>query len=106
MAIEYEVVVQPLALRDMTEAVTYIASELKNPIAAERLAERLTEGIESLTQYPTRCPIHRTLRSLRKEYRKLRVDSYLVFFSVSEQEETVTVARVLYAKRDLEKHLE
>ena len=106
MAISYEVVVQPLALQDMTEAVTYIAGELKNPIAADRLAERLVRGIESLAAIPTRCPLHHTQRPLRYEYRQLRVDNYLLLFTVSEEDETVTVARVLYARRDVDTHLE
>ena len=105
MAITYKVEIQPLALRDMTDSVTYIADKLKNPIAAERLAERLVEGIESLSELPTRCPPHLSPRPLKREYRKLRVDSYLIFFTVSEEEETVTVARVLYARRNLDRLL-
>lgn len=106
MAIDYRVEVQPLALRDMSEAATYVASELKNPDAAGRLAESLVQGIESLASLPTRCPLHRASRPLRHEYRRLKVGSYLIFFSISEEEELVTVARVLYARRNLDKHLD
>ncbi|MBR1830444.1 MAG: type II toxin-antitoxin system RelE/ParE family toxin [Atopobiaceae bacterium] len=106
MAITYKVVVQPIALRDMTDAVTYIADELKSPSAAERLSEKLVQGIESLAKLPTRCPTHRVSRPLKREYRQLRVDNYLVLFTVSEENETVTVAHVLYARRSLDKHLE
>lgn len=105
MAITYRVEVQPLALRDMNDVVTYIASELKSPAAADHLADKLVEGIESLATLPSRCPLHQTLRPLRHEYRQLRVDNYLVLFTVSEEKETVTVARVLYARRDLDKQL-
>ena len=51
-------------------------------------------------------PLHHTQRPLRYEYRQLRVDNYLLLFTVSEEDETVTVARVLYARRDVDKHLE
>lgn len=105
MAIHYKVEVQPAALRDMTEAVTYIARELKNHSTATRLSERLASGIESLSKLPSRCPLHVPARPLGREYRKLRVDNYLIFFSVSEVHETVTVARVLYAQKDLDRWL-
>ena len=105
MPITYKVEVQPQALRDMTEIVTYIADDLKNPGAAERLAERLVHAIESLTRLPSRCPLYLPSRPLRREYRRLRVESYLVLFTMSEKDEVVTVARVLYAKRELDAHL-
>lgn len=101
MAISYHVEVQPIALRDMADAVTYIAGTLNNPAAATRLAERLTEGIKSLSKLPTRCPIYTSKRPLAREYRSLRIDNYLVFFTVSEKNEVVTIARVLYARRDV-----
>ena len=106
MPVEYTVEVQPAALHDMEVAVAYIANELKSPAAAEKLAERLVQGIESLAKLPSRCPLHRTTLPLRHEYRQLLVGSYLVFFTVSEQDETVTVARVLYAGPNLDKQRE
>ena len=105
MPVTYKVEIQPQALRDMTEIVTYIADDLKNPDAAERLAERLVHAIESLATLPSRCPLHLPSRPLRREYRRLRVESYLVLFTMSEKDEIVTIARVLYAKRELDAHL-
>ena len=106
MPIDYKVEVQPLALRDMEEIVSYVAGELKNPPAAQRLAEALVAGMESLAHLPSRCPTHVPMRPLRHEYRKLGVGNYLVFFRVSEKEEVVTVARVLYGRSSLDSRLE
>lgn len=95
-----------MALRDMTQIVTYVAKSLESPLAADRLAERLVSAIESLSRLPTRCPPYVPPRPLEHEYRKHTVGSYLVFFYVSEEEELVTVARVLYGRRALEDLLE
>ena len=105
MPISYRVVVQPLALKDMEDAVGYVARELKNPSAPQKLAESLTDGIASLSHLPTRCPAHTPMRPLRHEYRKLRVGNQLVFFWVSEEDEAVTVARVLYARKNIDQQL-
>ena len=106
MPINYRVIVQPAALHDMEDIVGYVAGELKNPSAAQKLAQDLTKGIASLGHLPTRCPAHAPIRPLKHEYRKLRVDNYLAFFWVSEEDETVTVVRVLYARRDFDRRLE
>lgn len=100
MPLTYRVVIQPAALSDMTGIVTYVAADLKNPSAANRLADRFDEGIRSLSTFPTRCPLYLPPRPLEREYRKLAVGNYLIFFSVSEEEEEVTVARVLYGRSD------
>ncbi len=106
MPIDYKVEVQPLALRDMEEIVSYVAGELKNPPAAQRLAEELVTGMKSLAHLPSRCPMHVPIRPLKHEYRKLGVGNYLVFFRVSEKKEVVTVARVLYGRRSLDSLLD
>ena len=105
MPITYKVEIQPRALRDMTEIVTYIADDLKNPDAAERLAGKLVQAIESLATLPSRCPLYLPSRPLRREYRRLRVENYLVLFTTSEKDEVVTIAHMLYAKRELDAHL-
>ena len=106
MPIDYRVEVQPLALHDMEEMVSYVAGELKNPPVAEQLAEDLVASIASLSRLPSRCPTHVPIRPLAFEYRKLKVGNCLVFFRVSEKEEVVSVARLLYGRRDLDRHLE
>ena len=106
MAIEYQVEVQPIALQDMREAVRYIAEDLGSPSAALNLVDNLADAMDSLARLPSRCPLYVTSRSLGHEYRWLRVDNYLIFFWISEADELVTVSRVLYGRRDLERALD
>ena len=47
----YNVEYLPSAVQDMVEIVLYIARELNNPTAAERIAERLAEAGESLRDF-------------------------------------------------------
>ena len=51
-------------------------------------------------------PAYAPLRPLKHEYRKLLVENYMMLYWVSETEKRVTIARVVYARRDYTKLLE
>jgi len=89
----------------MVEIARYISQELHNPSAAERLVMKMIASAENLTGFPYISPIHRTVKPLGYEYRKLLVDNYILFYWIDERTKTVTVARVIYARRDYEKLL-
>lgn len=102
----YNVEYLPSAMQDMVGIALYIARELDNPSAAERIAVRLTEAGESLRDFPYAQPAYIPLRPLKHEYRKLLVENYMMLYWVTELEKRVTIARVLYARRNHAKLLE
>ena len=89
----------------MVEIVSYISDELCNAPTAEKLAHELIEAIERLVEFPYLSTIHFTTKPLRNEYRKLTVHNYIVFYWVDEADKLITIARVIYARRDYEKLL-
>lgn len=95
----------PIARQDLVGIVRYISRELLNPAAAERLTDDLMEAAEGIRRFPYAHPAVVPIRPLSHEYRKLRVKNYLLFYWVDERTHRVTVARVLYARRDYEKLL-
>ena len=96
----------PAARQDMIDIVRYIGSELKNPVAAERLAVELTEAGNRISDFPYANPSYIPIRLLKHEYRKLSVKNFLMLYWVDEEKKCVTVARVIYAKRDYQRLLE
>ena len=90
----------------MVEIVVYIARNLNNPAAAEHIADQLAETGESLRDFPYVQPAYTPLRPLKHEYRKLFVENYMMLYWVSETEKRVTIARVVYARRNYTKLLE
>ena len=98
----YKLEYLPVARKDMIEIVRYISRELQNPDAADRLAD----AAESVLTFPYAAPAYQPIRSLKHEYRKILVQNYLMFYWVDEEERLVTVARVVYAKRDYGRLLE
>ena len=96
----YKLEYLPVARKDMLEIVRYISGELQNPDAAARLAA------ESVLTFPYATPAYQPIRPLKHEYRKILVQNYLMFYWVDEEKKLVTVARVVYAKRDYGRLLE
>ena len=90
----------PIAMRDMVDIAKYISQKLSNPIAAERLTNEMIESANKLTEFPYINPVYHSIRSLKKEYRKLIVKNYIMFYYVDESRKLITVARVIYAHRN------
>ena len=87
----YKLEYLPAARKDMLEIVRYISRKLHNPAAAERLAAELVHTAESLLPFPYAAPAYRPIRPVR---------NFLIFYWIDEEKKLVTVARVVYAKRD------
>ena len=102
----YKLEYLPTARRDMIDIVQYISQELKNPIAAERLAVEMVEAAEKILIFPYAAPVYLPIRSLKHEYRKILVQNYLIFYWIDESKKLVTVARILYARRNHSQLLE
>ncbi|HCI17284.1 MAG TPA: type II toxin-antitoxin system RelE/ParE family toxin, partial [Lachnospiraceae bacterium] len=56
--------------------------------------------------FPYAQPAYAPLRPLKHEYRKPLVENYMMLYWVSETEKRVTIARVVYARRNYAKLLE
>ena len=102
----YKLEYLPVARRDMIEIVRYISQELQNPTAADKLAMELIEAGDSIPKFPYANPAFIPIRPLKHEYRKLLVQNYFMFYWVDEVMKLVTVARVVYARRDYKRLLE
>lgn len=102
----YKLEYLPVARQDLVEIVRYISQELKNPDAAERLAVKLTDAAAGVLSFPYACPAYIPIRPLKHEYRKLVVQNYLLFYWIDDVKRIVTVARVIYARRDYGQMLE
>lgn len=100
MSIKYSLVITELAEADMRDIADYIAKELLEPATARKMIGRVAEAIFQLEQMPFRNGLVRDERLAANGIRHLLVDSYIVFYVISEKEEIVTIIRILYGKRN------
>ncbi len=88
----------PQAVADLEELHRYISDDLFNPRAAAELVELVFEKIRTLAAFPQTGARLRTDITILKTYRFIPCKNYLVFYRA--EEKTVSVIRVLYARRD------
>lgn len=89
-------------MQDMSEIVQYIAETLYSPDAANRLRSKFKEAAQSLKELPHRCPAAQLSKAFKQksngEYRKMKIDNYLMLYQINETEKIVTITRVIYAR--------
>jgi addiction module RelE/StbE family toxin len=93
------VITEP-AEADLKEIADYIAKELREPSTAQHLITKIAESILNLEQMPQRYALVSDERLANQGIRKLLVDNYIVFYVVSEKNQSVSIIKILYGKRD------
>ncbi|HUC94053.1 MAG TPA: type II toxin-antitoxin system RelE/ParE family toxin [Paenibacillus sp.] len=96
----YNIVVTELAEHDLLGIADYIAKELREPSTAMQVVAAIGEAIMGLEQFPLRNGLVRDERLAAQGIRMLIVNNYIIFYAVSEHAKTVTIVRILYAKRE------
>lgn len=102
----YKVEYLPIAQQDIADIATYIARNLSNPTAAEKLVSEMVSAASKLVDFPYIYPTFTPIKPLAHEFRKLIVKNYIMFYWVEEDKKVVTIARVIYARRDYERLLQ
>lgn len=98
----YRVLMTESATDDLQSIAGYIADELLEPAIAKKLVSKIKEAVMSLSKLPTRHVLVADERLAAQGIRKLIVENYIAFYVISEKDETVTVIRILYGRRDWE----
>ena len=93
----------PLFWSDLNSAVTYIAQELHNPAAAERLLDAVEAGVLDHLESAEAAAVYKTTRKRPVPYYWFEVGNYMVFYVVLD--EVVEVRRFLNEARDLTRML-
>ena len=93
------------ARQDLRDIYEYIAYELLAPEAAARQTERIMKTARSLEQMPMRHKLYQEEPWHSQGLRVLPVDNYLVFYLPDEINATVSIIRIMYGGRDIDKQL-
>ncbi len=100
MAKEYKTIITPQAQQQLMAIKDYIFFELKSPAAAKNTLSALKTAIESLDRMPDRIPLTDEKKWREKGVHKMPVKNFLIYFTVNEENCTVYVIAVVYARRD------
>lgn len=99
----YQVAYTPQAYDDLLSIFNYIAFELQSEQNAIGQVDRIRGAIRKLSTLPERHEVvdWEPWNSMRMH--KLPLDNYIVFYLVDQENRIVTVNRILYGGRNIEK---
>ena len=101
----FEVQISAQADRDLRSIFEYIAVELLAPENAVGQLDRLEDAISKLDNMPEKFRRYEREPWRSRGLRVFPVDNYLVFYIPDMESKIVTVIRVMYGGRDVEKEL-
>lgn len=101
----YTVTMTKEAEADLRGIYEYIAYVLHSPQNAAGQFSRLEEGIFSLENMPERYRHYDREPWRSREWRRMTIDHYCVFYMVEHERETVSITRILYGGRDMDSAL-
>jgi len=95
----YTVLLTEQAKRDLQNLHDYIAFSLLEPGVAKKLTRRITDGLQSLSEMPSRYPLYQDEPWKSKGLRRINIGKYSGFYFITEN--TVQVIRIFYGGRDI-----
>ena len=102
---KYRIFYTDLAKQDLKNIHEYISESLVEPGVAAKLINKIMKEIRSLDELPQRYKLYEDEPWHSRELRTLTVNNYLVFYLADEKTGVVTVIRIIYGGRDINKQL-
>ncbi len=102
---KYKIQFSKDAKMDLIDIYSYIKYDLKEPAIAKRLIQKIRGEINKLKDNPT---IYVTIKDeiiKKREIRKIKVNNYIVFYRVEENNKIVEIVRIMYGRRNWTKIL-
>ena len=103
---KWRVIILPDAEEDIYSIYMHIATVLLEPVTAAKLVARVKEAISSLSNMPERYRLYDKEPWYSKGLRLFFVSSYIVFYHIAPQIDTVFIDSVVYGGRDIGKTVE
>ncbi len=97
----YTVIYSSEAINDIREIYSYIAFELLSQNFADKLVNQIKSTIRSLDFMPMRNPIVDWEPWKNMGMHKMPIDKYIVFYTVANDTQTVTIIRIVYGGRNI-----
>lgn len=101
----YEIEMTEAAKKDLQSIFEYIAFELQELENAKNQMRRLESRILSLDTMPERYKSYDKEPWHSQGFRILPVDNFVIFYIPNVNTKIVTIIRILYSGRDIEKQL-
>lgn len=102
---EYKIQFSKDARKDIIDIYSYIKYSLQEPTIEKNLVKKIREELYKLEENPTIYAIINDEVIRKREIRKIKVNNYIVFYKVEENNSIVEIVRIMYERRNWTKIL-
>ena len=95
----YSIDFKPEAKNDLASILGYIANELHQPIAAQKLNDEFERRADFLRDNPEMFSAAADDGLAKRGYRTFGVGTYIVFYIVGRKTKTIDIIRIISGKR-------
>ena len=93
------------ARQDLQDIQDYISGVLLEPVTAAGQVNRTMDSVDSLVYMPLRHRLYDNEPWRSRGLRVVPVDNYVVLYLPDESKKTVTIIRVMYGRRNIDRQL-
>lgn len=97
----YTISYLPTFIEQFNLILNYIANNLKNKIAADKLYKNVVEQIEKRSQSPKSFEIFKNTKEKNVNWYKIKVKNFTIFYVVKDN--CMEISRIYYSKRNFDK---
>lgn len=96
----YKVIITPIAYKEISKIYEYIAEELYATKAAQNLMQKVEKHIQVLRYSPRMYPKIRKIDNLRRRYRRIVINNYIILYTIDEQKKIVFISHMYYGGKN------
>ncbi|MBP3831522.1 MAG: type II toxin-antitoxin system RelE/ParE family toxin [Clostridia bacterium] len=97
---KYKIQFSKDARKDLKDIYIYIKYSFQEPVIAKKLIDKIKKEIYKLEDNPTIYAIIRDEIIKKREIRKVKVNNYIVFYRLEENNKIVEIVRIMYGRRN------
>ncbi len=102
---KYDILFTYKAENDLKSIYNYIANNLKSPLTAVNVLNKIENRILKLENLPHRYKFYENEPWKSKGLRDMPVDNFIVLYYVDDTGHTVSIIRVIYGGKDIDAEL-
>lgn len=96
----YNIIIVPTAIKEINKIYEYIADDLYAEKATTILMNKIEKAINELTYAPKIHMEIEKINELRKKYRRIVIQNYMILYTIDDYSRTVYVSHVYYKRRN------
>lgn len=98
--INYKITWSPKAIKGLKKSYEYVFCRLKEPTTARNLYNKIINVVSNLQSFPERYPDISYYGKVDKNYRRLRVDKFIIIYKVKSITYDVFILNIFHSNQN------